>query len=922
VIGRNLSNFTITAKLGQGGMGEVYQAEDTKLGREVAIKVLPEEVSKDPERLARFEREAKVLASLNHPHIAALYQVEESDGVHFLVMELAAGRTLAELIGQGSMPRERALPIAKQIAEALEAAHQSGVIHRDLKPANIKVDAEDQVKVLDFGLAKAFDPAAASGDKSASASLSPTLTAQMTQAGMLLGTAAYMSPEQARGHQADKRSDIWAFGVVLWEMLTGKRLFDGPTVSDTLAAVLRADPEWETLGSDLPRPVHRLLRRCLERNPKERLHDIADARLELEEAMDPKAAGPEPLLESTVAVSASRRRPVWAVLALGFVLGATLAWLGTRWLGQTAGVSTEKTLRVASAPPAGVTLETIEKPILAISPDGERLVVVGEKDGSYQLYHRRIDQYEWQPINGTDNATTPFFSPGGEQVAFFADGKLKKVSLAGGSPQVLCDAPNPWGGSWGPDGKIVFTATDGPTLGLMSVSNLGGAPEVLTRPDRQRGESEHDWAQILPDGRSILFTIWKGNSAAESEIALLDTATGEITHLIDGSYGRITASGHLVYALADGIYVVPVDLEKGKINGAPVPIPEPVFRYSDYWLPFFDISATGTLAYLPGRSTVERQLVAVTREGSEELLVEAPGAYMYPAVSPDGLSLAVTEMESGSGNIAIIDLATGARNRLTREGGYQFPIWTPDGGRVIFASDRADDTAIYWRAADGSSAAERLLASTAGATVGMPYAVTPDGKFLAYYRLDRNEDASEISDRIYPGGIYLLALEEPFEQQPLLITDKSGEDYNGLSFSPDGRWVAYVFEAPSESGVFVQAFPGGGAQYRISRDDSSRKPVWAPNGRDIYFWSDSTSNEPSFMVASVVTEPSFKAGTPVQLFKKFYEWGAYRDVPGYSVFPDGERLLMVKPDAEVGKAEEVRIVTHWLDELERLVPTP
>jgi len=921
MIGSSLSHFTITAKLGEGGMGEVYLAEDTKLGREVAIKVLPEAVASDPERLARFEREAKVLASLNHPNIAGIHQVEDDGGVHFLVMELAEGLTLRDRVARGPLSIEDALPIALQIARALEAAHGQGIIHRDLKPANVMVDAEDQVKVLDFGLAKALDPTVsdvgeplAGSQEGASPSptplsLSPTLTAQMTGAGVLLGTASYMSPEQARGKKADKRADIWAFGVVLWEMLTGKRLFEGETVSDTLAAVLRADPEWESLAADTPRPLRRLLHRCLERNPKERLHDIADARLEIEQAMKPEDEEERRVSEPTAADSPWRSKTVWLALIAGLIVGALLVGLGTVWLGGDTAETRGDTLRVASAAPTGLTIHAYDEPLLAISPDGQRLVIVAGEDDSRHLFQRTLHQFEWQPIPGTEKATQPFFSPDGQSVAFFADGKVKKISLAGGNPQVLCDAPNPFGGAWGPDGSIVFNPNS--PAGLMKVSELGGVPESLTEPDSEAGEGEHNWPQFLPDGRSVLFTIWKGSSVEGSEVALIDMGTGEKKVLLDGSYGRITASGHLLYTLADSVFVAAFDLEQRQIVGPGVPLPEPIYRYSEYWLPFMDVSATGTMVYVPGRSEPQRQLVAVSLDGIEETILEATGAYMYPRLSPDGRRLAVNIMESSGANIWIIDLNTGARTKLTREGNNLYPLWTTDGARIIYLSDRSGLETIMWEPADGSGSAEDLVAETPPAYVGFPTDVSADGKYLIFVRYEENEDGSFKSDTVVA-----LSLDDPSDQQLLMISEDDNQGYNSATISPDGRWLAYVLSDSQEGWeVFVQRFPDGGARHQISQEGGT-KPQWAPDGKEIYF----RTGPDRFMAVSVTTEPSFQTEAPHILFEDKYDPGTYIPMPNYSVTPDGSRIIMVKPDDELGKSSEIRIVFNWLDEIEKLVP--
>ena len=917
MIGETLSHFNITAKLGEGGMGEVYQATDTKLGREVAIKVLPEAVASDPERLARFEREAKVLASLNHPHIAGIHQVEEADGRYFLVMELAPGQDLKARMARGAIPVDEALPMAVQIAEALEAAHERGIIHRDLKPANIKVDEDGDVKVLDFGLAKALDPAAeerghdgiVSPELQSPLSLSPTLTAQMTGAGVLLGTAAYMSPEQARGKTADKRADIWAFGVVLFEMLTGTRLFAGETVSDTLAAVLRADPEWESLGPDTPRPIQRVLRRCLERNPKHRLHDIADARIEIEEAIRVPAETSPTTVDAMLPATAQRRGSQWIGLAAGLVAGAVLSWLLTAALRDGPVSAPRQAMRLASATPGGLPVQIEDRPILAISPDGQQLVVVGGEKDSRQLYRRVLGQFDWLPIPGTEKAELPFFSPDGEWLGFTAEGKLKKVALAGGTPQVLCDAPNAFGATWGPDGFIVFNP-DSPA-GLKRVSELGGAPETLIDPDSEAGETELNWPQFLVDGDSLVFTSWKGDSVEGSQIFLLDLASGEKKLLLDGGYGRITPSGHLLYTLADSVYVAPFDRQRREVTGAGVPLPEPIFRYVAYWMPAMDVAASGTLAYLPGGSEVRNQLVTVDRNGSEAVLVELPGPYMYPRLSPDGRKLAVNLMEAGGASIWILDLTSGIRSPLTREGDNLYPLWTPDGQRIVYLSDENGAQTLVWRAADGSGEAEQLVARAPSNSFGYPSGVTPDGRFLILNRWKENEDRS-----FQESAIVALNLENPDELLEVVVSKEEKVNLLSGPVSPDGAWIAFV-AGDRDRGleVFVQRFPEGGARYQVSQGGGT-KPQWSADGTEVYFRSRNR-----FMAAKITRGPSFASAAPRELFEDLYDPGTYIPMPNYTVQPDGSKIVMVKPDEELGKASEIRLVLDWFAELERLVPT-
>ena len=576
MIGQTLGHYKILDKLGAGGMGEVYRAEDTTLGREVAIKVLPAEFTKNPERLARFEREAKLLAALNHPHIAQIHALEEVDGQKLLVMELVNGRTLADYTSSGPILLEDALPIALQIAQALEAAHERGIVHRDLKPANIKITPEGEVKVLDFGLAKPVTDAA-SGDLTHS----PTLTYSPTRAGVLLGTAAYMSPEQARGQEVDKRSDIWSFGVVLWEMLAGNRLFDGETVSDILAAVLKEEPPWEELPSDLPRPVERVVHRCLTRDPTERLHDIADARLEIEEAIANPSRTEVPLQESAEPTNLwTRLRTSWWALPVTVVVAVLLSSLLWRFR-EVPGQPTPSPRRLSVPLPPGVSFTEYSYSNLAISPEGQWLIFVGQTGATWQLFKRSLEQFESTPIPGTEGAASPFFSPNGHWVGYWDayEGKLEKVPVAGGSPVVLCDADNLWGASWGPDDTIVaaFDTLDG----IWQIPSVGGQPRLLLAPSEELGAQDVDFPEYLPDGSGVLFTAWRGLTAYSAYIGLLEMDTGASKVLIENaSWARYLSTGHLIYGRGDRIEVVPFSLARHEITGPPVPVPESILYRS------------------------------------------------------------------------------------------------------------------------------------------------------------------------------------------------------------------------------------------------------------------------------------------------------------------------------------------------------
>ncbi|HSB35463.1 MAG TPA: protein kinase, partial [Thermoanaerobaculia bacterium] len=699
--GTRLGPYEVLSPLGQGGMGEVYRARDTRLSREVAIKVLPEAVARDSERLARFRREAQVLASLNHPHIAVIYGVEEAGGVEALVLELVEGETLAERIARGRVPPDEALEIARQIATALEAAHERGIVHRDLKPSNVKLDRGGRVKVLDFGLAKALSSDASSPDVTSS----PTLTAAATQAGVVIGTAAYMSPEQARGKAVDKRSDIWAFGAVLYEMLTGRRAFQGETVSDTLAAVLTKEPDWSALPPGIPAAVARVLRRCLDRDAKTRIHDIADARLELDEPPLPPA-GPVPIPYPTSGT------PFWAVLAgLVLALAAGAGW----WRAlRPRPAAPPRVTGFAVALPEGERIPFDDSPVLDLSRDGTRLVFIGDRGGHRRLYVRSRDRIEPKPVPGSEGAYSPFLSPDAQWIGFFADGKLKKIPAAGGVAMALADAPNNRGGVWLEDDTIVFAPQF--TSGLNRVAARGGKTEVLTTPNAAAGERSHRWPTYLPGGGAVLFTIGllKGpGNYDDARIAVWEPGARKPRVLFEGgSMARFAPPDHLVFWRAGTVLAAPFDSKRRSVGGEPVALEEKTSGDPSSGVAYAAVAADGTLAYVPGTESLsERRLILTDRTGKARPVPAPPRSYHYPRFSPDGKRIAVT-IGPGHGNaddVWICDLATGALARLTfgdGNGNYS-PVWSPDGRRVAYGSDRAHQ-GVYLKNADGSGEEEPL----------------------------------------------------------------------------------------------------------------------------------------------------------------------------------------------------------------------
>jgi len=892
--GTHLGPYEVLSALGVGGMGEVYRARDTKLNRDVAIKVLLPAVANDPERLARFSREAQVLASLNHPNIAQIHGLEDSGGVRALVMELVEGPTLADRIAEGAIPVDEALAIARQIAEALEAAHDQGIIHRDLKPANIKVREDGTVKVLDFGLAKGLNPAAAS---SAAAMNSPTVTLHGTQAGMILGTAAYMSPEQATGKVVDTRSDLWAFGVVLLEMLSGRPVFTGETVSHLLAAVLKTEPDWTALPAETPAPIRKLLRRCLEKDRRRRLDSAAAARLEIDDALASPAA------ETAAPAAAPSRRvtPVAIALALAGValITALMVWAVMR----PAAPAPVRAARFAIVPPpAQALLISGADRDLALSPDGTYLVYSG--GARAQLMVRALDQLDTRPLAGLTNARAPFLSPDGRWIGFFTgvSGDLKKASITGGPPISLCRiAGSSRGASWVPDDTIVF-ATNELTTGLLRVPAGGGEPLVLTTPDSAKGEEDHLFPSVLPDGRAVLFTITAASGDANTLVAVLDFKTGQRTTLIrGGSQAEYVDTGHLIYATAGTLRAVRFDLAKLKVLSDPVPVVEQVMT-AGTGAANFRVSRQGTLVYLRGGAGIQsgaaRSLVWVTRQGREEPIAAPPRAYLNPRLSPDDTRVAI-DIRDQENDIWTWDLARQTLARLTFDRGHdRYPVWTPDGRRIIFSSTRGGPFSLYGRTADGTGTDERLTISPPSHLQFGPTSFSPDGTRLVF-----TENVPRTGE-----DLMLLFLDGTPRTEPLLQT--SFAERNG-EISPDGRWLAYESNESGQDEIYVRPFPKvGDGRWQISTGGGTI-PLWARSGRELFY-----RDEASIMSVSVQTTPMFTTGNPTKLFE-----GPYFLAPGsgsYDVSVDGQRFLMIKDNTagdQTTTSGSIVVVLNWFEEL-------
>ena len=884
-VGSRLAHYDVTALIGEGGMGQVYQATDTKLKRQVALKILPEAFSADPERLARFQREDEVLASLNHPNIAAIHGLEEADDVRALVLELVEGPTLADRIKKGPIPLDEALPIAKQIAEALEAAHEAGVIHRDLKPANIKVRDDGTVKVLDFGLAKAFQPDAS--DVSASMSPTMSLTAAATQMGMVIGTAAYMAPEQAKGKVVDKRADVWAFGAVLFEMLTGQKPFVGDDVSDTLATVLKTDPEWNALPADTPARLRQLLQTCLQKNPKQRVHDVADVRLAMEGAFETAATTP----------GASVHAPelqVWQrpVVVVGLVVVAVLITaLAASIMMRPEPVQSPDLVQFAIVPPDTAPLffgaNTRD---IVISPDGTQVVYRASSETGPQLNLRRLDQLDGASLRGGEGGSGPFLSPDGEWVGFTTGGTLtlQKVSILGGPPVMLTESPGfILGASWGTDDQIIFGTFQG---GLMRVSGGGGEPERLTTPNTEEGEVDHLWPFIIPGREAVVFVINTAADMLTGQLAVLDLSTGDVTRLgLAGVSPHYVSTGYLVYAAEDGsVRAVPFDASALEVTGNPVPLVEGVM-VKDSGAANFSISDTGALAYVPGgRGSSDQTLALVGRDGTVEPLTVPPAPYLAPRLSPDGAKLVVQTAEEDGGVLWVYDLAGDAQiQQLTFDGDNQRPIWTPDSQRITFSSDREGTMSLYSMPADGSGVAERLTTAEEG-TSHWAGSWAPDGQTLLF-NVER--------DRTTDWDIWTLS-DSGHETQSLYDTPDT--IYVGAELSPDGEWLAYG-AGPNAAliDIYVEPFPPTGSRRRISQS-GGYWPFWSPDGDRLFYRPPSFSAEIALRSVDVVTEPAFaftnEQTLPVEGFNVV---AFYRD---YDITPDGERLVMVFPADQTGDA--------------------
>ena len=883
--GSHLGRFEILELLGAGGMGEVYRARDSRLGREVALKLLPEQFVRDTQRLARFERETQVLASLNQPNIAALHEIVALEGTHALVLELVEGETLSERIARGALPVPEALGIAAQIATALDAAHERGIVHRDLKPGNVKLRPDGTVKLLDFGIAKVLDPATTVSNPAA-----VTLTAAEAPGGnaRILGSPAYMSPEQARGMAVDKRGDIWSFGCVLYEMLSGTRAFPGEAASDVIAKVIEREPDFSALPAELPFTVGRLLQRCLEKDKRRRLRDIGDARLELLDALD--NPGGEPTASGAFAARAAAPRSPWgrrlalaAIVTLVTGLAATLAWRAQR--------------QDAPAPP--VTRFAITEPSyadggLAISADGTQIAYVNARG----LIVRSRDRLESKLVVARNIVQgNPFFSPDGEWVGFRGWEALKTVPANGGAVATVADRHPAAVGDW--VGKDIFFAGMG---GIFRISAQGGEPVAVAAA--AEGE-QIVTVQVLPGRRAILFTVipTRGNvygmaaSLPSARIEALNLSTGE-RHVVvrGGGRPRYTTTGHLLYVSGGTLYAAPFDLHALRTRGAAVPVIVAEEGLLDY-----DVSTEGTLIYQASLTNEHRQLAWVDRRGHETLLGAPDMSYAYPRISPDGKHVAIDVMDPVDRDIWMWDIGRRTLERFTKDPtGNPIVTWSPDGSQLIFGSERSGVPNAYRQAADGSGEPERLLASEA---LQMPISYTPDGRVLVSMGVKGQQR-----------DIYLMTLDGPRKSEPL-IQGPANELW--AEVSPDGRWLVYDSDESGQFEVYVRPFPDAyrGSRWQVSAA-GGRQPVWSRDGRELFYRDFSGA----LMSVPVAAGPGFAPGRPVRLFEGTGYLGAGAQGGGrtYDVSPDGSRFLMVRIGGQ--STTPLVVVLNWFEELERLAP--
>ncbi len=907
--GLRLGVYEIQGQLGAGGMGEVYRARDTQLNRDVALKFLPEGSTLNPDRLARFKREAQILASLNHPNIGAIYGFEESNGVQALVLELVEGPTLADRIAGGPVPLDEALPIARQIAEALEAAHEHGIIHRDLKPSNVKLRPDGTIKVLDFGLAKVLSHQLEPGDVDA-----PTITAPFeTEAGRLLGTAAYMSPEQASGQAIDTRTDMWAFGCMLYETLTGERAFRGETVTDLLVAVMKDEPAWSLLPDETPGTVRALLQQCLRKPLQRRLHDARAARLTLEDAIAEPARAPS---------SPGARmlgRPLWIRVAPLLAASVFAGGIGIMVLKPATPVDRSVSRLLFDVQPAegfsgSVVSTRPSRTAMALSPDGRTIVFSGVRGAVSQLFRRRLDEREATPMSGTEGGRGPFFSPDGQWIGFWADNKLKKVPAAGGPAVVISDAPaifGLFGANWGSDGSIVFSARG---AGIARVTASGGIPDQLSKADISKGEGRHILPHVLPGGKTVIYTVMSSPyDWMKTSIVAQSVATGERRTLLEGGAdARFVSSGHLLYMKSGTLMSVPFDAERLELKGPPVAAVDNVMQAigayhasDETGAGQFDVSRNGTLVYTSGGRYPDRlwDLVWVDRSGTVTQLPVPAVGIREPRVSPNGERIAFV---AGRGSYTESDIWVyniGAQNaiRLTTESTNHWATWSPDSRSLVFTTEIGGVLNLARISADGSGRPERL---TTREHAEAPASWSSAANALAFLVIPQS-----------PTQIWILPMDGDRKPRPFL---QSPFSLSHPEFSPNGRWLAYVSPESGRNEIYVQGYPEPGEKIRISTE-GGHSPVWARNGRELFFLRPS-SDMLQVMVVEIDARDGFHAGKPRVMFEGPFV--TLFPLRGYDVMPDGRRFVMsTRNTPEEPPFTQMHIILNWHEELKRLAPT-
>ena len=868
--GTRVGVYEVGEPLGEGGMGIVYRARDSRLQRDVAIKVIRQDLASDPGRATRFDREARLLASLSHPHIAVVHGLEHAGDARLLVLELVPGDTLADRLRNGPLPVREALSLALQIASGIEAAHERGIIHRDLKPANIKITPSGVVKILDFGLAKALSLDSAS-DPSMS---SPTLTATGTVAGTVVGTAAYMSPEQSRGKEVDTRTDVWAFGCVVYDMLTGHNAFRAETMSDTLVAILTREPDWSRLPPDTPPPARRMLERCLQKDPARRLRDIGDARLDLEEALTwtpsqaPAAAAIQPVRRSPL--------PIIGALVAGAALAAAAMWM---WRPETSAPAPAAQFTVAL--PQNERISETDFPAIAISPDDAHIVFVASRGGRSQLYLRALATLTTRPLAGTEGALSPFFSPDGQWVAFFAGGSLKKVQLAGGAVRTIAPAEIGFGGAWGRDNHIVYAPNNASELWRVPAD--GGTAAAVTTLDASRGEFSHRWPVILPDGKSIVFAVGTQGSWDDATIAVQTVGDKERRTLVEGGTSpHLSPERLLLYTRAGVLYRVPFDGTATRGGAEPVAGIGRIVQSSD-GAAHYSVSSSGTLVYLPSAgSDAERTLVWVDREGNVQPLAAPPNAFADPRLSPDDRRLAIT-IGSATKNVWTYDIGANRLEQLTFDGGAS-PVWQADGSRVIFAAHRGGAPDLFARGLDSSGTEERL---TRTPRTDVPAAAGGDGSIF-YVESDA-------------GGRDIVVLSRDGSPRPLLATPANE---TAPALSPQGTVLAYVSDASGEPEVYVAPLSDPQRATLVSSGGGA-EPVWKRDGSELYYRSGAR-----MMAAAIRTQPSLSAQPARELFTGTFESGSGGRA-AYDVSRDGSRFLMIRAAEQKEPGGEFNVFLRW-----------